>query len=147
LLFHVPCRLDVISDRYSLHGPLARIVLFGRPVFSQGSVQNGQNISGIFARMLPPHLFVRPLSGPFGQSRRTHFQGEFHSLHIFILLKFLFAQFLWMPCSRSREVKDEPISSILCKSSPNPVCKFTSPSLDYTRTNVCTKSFSFLYIG
>ena len=93
LLFHVPCRLDVISHRYSLHGPLARIVLFGRPVFSQGSVQNGQDISGVFARMLPPHLFVRPLSGPFGQSRRTHFQGEFHSLHIFILLNFFLLNF------------------------------------------------------
>lgn len=66
------------EHRYSFHGPLVRIVLVGRAVFIfyQGFLQNGENISGLLARMLSPHLFMRPLPSSLGQSRRTHFQGK-----------------------------------------------------------------------
>ncbi len=139
------------TGRYSLHGPLARIVLFGRPVFifNQGSVQNGQDISGVFARMLPPHLFVRPLSGPFGQSRRTHFQGE---LHFSSRISILFANhFLWVfiivdalnAASRSRAVKDEPISSILCKS---PIQFAIQSSLDSKDKHTNCRVFATVFL-
>lgn len=38
--------------------------------------ENGQDVPGVFARVLPPHLLVRPLPCSFGQPRRTHLKGK-----------------------------------------------------------------------